>query len=255
MKQPISSYQGNKFLVYFRSSVFFIGLILSTLIIAPITIAVVPVLSFPVRYRFFSGVWVSVNLWMVERVCGLSFHVEGMENIPNENAIVFSKHQSAWETIAIQKIFPPLVFVLKRELLWLPIYGWALATFDPIAIDRKSQNKALRQIIDQGIQRLKSGRWVVIYPEGTRVAPGQVKKFNAGGALLANKSGYPVVPMAHNAGEFWPRKSFLKFPGVIQVRIGPVIETKGKSASQINREAQIWIENETQTISSANNES
>jgi len=174
--------------------------------------------------------------------------VEGLEHIPHRTAIIFSKHQSAWETIAVQKIFPPMVFILKRELLRLPFFGWALATCEPISINRGLKKQALRQLVDQGLQRLKKGVWVVVFPEGTRVAPGQKMKYSGGGALLAHKSGCPVIPVAHNAGEFWPRNSFLKYPGVIQMRIGPLIDSKGKSASEINREAEAWIESQMEEI-------
>lgn len=152
------------------------------------------------------------------------------------------KHQSAYETLALQIIFPAQVWVLKRELLHLPIYGWALASLDPIAIDRDSTISAFRQIVNQGCKRLADNIWVVIYPEGTRVAPGQRKKYLPGGGLLAEKSGCPIVPVSHNSGYFWPRNSLIKKPGKIDIVIGPVIQSTGKSASEITREVECWIE-------------
>lgn len=245
--------QGNNIQLYIRSAIFFAGQVISTLVIAPLMIIAVPFLSFDFRYRYLSGVWVRFNLWALKKICGLGFQIDGLENIPDHNAIIFCKHQSAWETIALQTIFAPIVFIMKRELLFLPFFGWALATCNPIAIDRQSQKKALQQVIGQGIQRLKNGSWVVIFPEGTRVAPGESKKYSGGGALLAQKSGYQVLPIAHNAGDFWPRKSFLKRPGVIRVQIGPAIESKGKSAKGINVEAAKWIENQMRKIGNKSN--
>ena len=159
------------------------------------------------------------------------------------------KHQSAWETIALHTIFFPQVAVIKRELLWLPVWGWAASTLKPIAIDRKNQRTALRNLVKQGTERLNEGLWVIIFPEGTRAAPGEKTKFNAGGSLLAQLSKYPVIPVAHNAGEFWPRYGFLKYPGTIKVRIGPAIQSEGRKAHDINAEAEQWIGNAMREIS------
>ena len=159
------------------------------------------------------------------------------------------KHQSAWETLALQIIFPAQAWILKRELLWIPIYGWGLATMQPIAIDRGSAIKSFRQIVNQGCKRLAQGIWVVIFPEGTRVAPGESRKYLPGGGLLAEKSGYPIVPVAHNAGLFWPRKTIIKRPGTINMVIGPVIQGKNKSANEIMQEVEIWIEDMTAKLS------
>lgn len=181
--------------------------------------------------------------------CRLDFKVEGLENLPDNPAIVFAKHQSAWETFALQLFLPPQVWVLKRELMWIPFFGWGLKAMQSIPIDRSSGRKAVQSIIDEGIDRLKKGLWVIIFPEGTRVAPGTDKKFGIGGAVLAEHSGYPVVPVAHNAGEFWGRKSFIKRPGTIRVVIGPSIETQGRSASEINTQAKAWMDDTMQSIS------
>jgi len=179
---------------------------------------------------------------MLKWLSGLIYEVEGMENLPTSGAaIILSKHQSAWETIALRQIISPQIAVLKESLLHIPFGGWALATLKPIAIDRSAQKDALKMLLEQGSERLKEGLFVLIFPEGTRVAPGDTRKFNAGGALLAHKSGFPVVPLAHNAGEFWPRNSFLKYPGIIKVKIGPMISSQHKSAKAINAEAEAWI--------------
>ena len=138
---------------------------------------------------------------------------------------------------------------MKRELLWIPLLGWALALIQPIAIDRSKKSRAFKEIIKQGTDRVKTGRWVVIFPEGTRPAPGEKRKYMIGGALLAEKSGVPVIPMAHNAGEFWRRKAFIKYPGTIQVRIGPMIDSKTMGARELNKQAEEWIEGEMDKIS------
>lgn len=197
----------------------------------------------PYRRRF--GVisqWARVNLWMLERCCGLRAEVRGLENIPREAAIVLCKHQSAWETLALQRWFRPQVWVLKRELLWIPFFGWGLAMLRPIAIDRRSRRRAVDQIIAQGRQRLEDGCFVVIFPEGTRVPPGQRGRYKLGGAILAQHTGRDVVPVAHDAGHYWPRKSFLKYPGCIRVVIGPPIRSAGRDAAEVNRLAENWIE-------------
>jgi 1-acyl-sn-glycerol-3-phosphate acyltransferase len=248
MKQPnTSSLPKANFGVYLRSTVFFAGMVLSSLIISPLILLARP-FPFDTRYRL-AQYWVKFNLWMLKAVCGLSYEVRGQENIPLENGVIVSKHQSAWETIALQAIFPPLVFILKRELLQIPVWGWAMAALEPIAINRKARSAALKQVLNDGEARLKAGRWVVIFPEGTRVAPGQKGRYNASGGMLAHRAGCPVVPVAHNAGEFWGRNAFLKYPGVIQVRIGPPIDSTQHNASEINRQVEQWIETQMAEIS------
>jgi len=203
------------------------------------------------RYRIIRQ-WARFIVRLLRWVCGLDFRVEGREHLPDRPAVILSKHQSAWETIAFQEIFPPQVWVLKRELLWLPFFGWGLALTRPIAIDRGASRRALDAIVKQGIDRLNAGRWVVVFPEGTRMAPGERGAYGPGGALLASRSGAPVVPVAHNAGEYWPRRGWIKHPGTIRVVIGPAIESEGKSAKQINREAEAWIEAKMAEIGSRN---
>lgn len=222
-----------------RSLLFSFGMITSTVIFAllcPLTI----VLPFRQRYAFIS-LWRHFNLWLAKIICGIRYQVSGLENLPTESAIVFCKHQSTWETLAIAAFLPPHVWVLKRELLWLPFFGWGLALLQPIAIDRGAGRRAVKQIIKQGKQRLADGLWVVVFPEGTRVAAGEHRRFGIGGAVLAESSAAPVVPIAHNAGLFWPRRKFIKRPGVVQVVIGPVIHSAGRKTAEINAEAEDWI--------------
>lgn len=229
-----------------RSLLFALGMWSSIVVFAILCLFTFP-FPFSVRYGFLSQ-WARLNLWWLEFTCRVHYQIEGRENIPQGNAIVMSKHQSTWETLALQVIFPPQVWVMKRELLKVPFFGWGLAMLEPIAIDRRTRGKARQQLIDQGTQRLENGRWVVIFPEGTRIPPGKKGRYALGGASLAHSSGYPVVPMAHNAGEFWSRRKFIKQPGTIQVRIGPAIESKEKSIEQINSEVEAWIEGQMEEI-------
>ncbi|MDO8704719.1 MAG: lysophospholipid acyltransferase family protein [Sulfuricaulis sp.] len=224
----------------FRSVLFNLLMWSSVAIYAPLSLLTI-VLPFSWRYRIIRQ-WARWQMIMLIKLCGLGFRVEGREHLPPGAAVILSKHQSAWETIAFQEIFPPQTWVLKRELLWIPLFGWALALLRPIAIDRRAGRKAIEQVIEQGRDRLQSGIWVVVFPEGTRVAPGTRRRYGIGGAVLAAATGYPVVPVAHNAGSFWPRRGFLKHPGTIRVVIGPVIDSRGKTAEEIRQIAEAWIE-------------
>lgn len=200
------------------------------------------------RYRVTSS-WTLIMLFLLRNLCGIHYKILGAENIPKTPSIVLSKHQSAWETLAFQKIFPPQVWVLKKELLLIPFFGWGLAMTSPIAIDRKSGKKALEQIVEQGKDRLQQGFWIVIFPEGTRIPPGERGKYRIGGAWLATHTNVPVVPVAHNAGEFWGRNSFVKHPGTITVSIGKPIDPTGMEAGELNEKVEAWIENEMLRIS------
>ena len=235
-----------------------IGVILRSCLFALFQIAITPVfalvavLTFPfaplTRYRIISG-WARLNVSAARAICGIRYQVRGAENVPREPCIILSKHQSAWETLAYQVIFPPHVWVLKRELLRVPFFGWGLAMLSPIAIDRGAGRRALRQTLDQGRERLKQGFSIVIFSEGTRMAPGARGTYRAGGAWLAVQTAAPVVPVAHNAGEFWPRNAFLKHPGVVTISIGAPIAPQGMSAEELNSRVERWIEDEMARIS------
>ncbi len=229
-----------------RSFVFMLIYVFSTLIYA-IPSVMTFLFPFNTRYRFIT-LWTRFNLWTLKVICNLRYEVSGKEHIPNSAAIVMCKHQSAWETLALQMILPPQVWLLKRELLWLPFFGWGLAMLEPIAIDRRAGRKAIAQLLEQGAERLQAGRWIVIFPEGTRVPPGEHRPFRSGAAKLAAHTAYPVVPVAHNAGYFWPRNSFIKYPGVIRISIGPVIDSTGLTATEINQRAEKWIEKTTAEV-------
>ena len=225
-----------------RSLLFYIGQIISTILIAPIGVIAFP-LDFKKRYYLITR-WAVFNLWWLKICCNVTYEIKGKDNIPRKPCIVMSKHQSAFETLALQQIFIPQVWILKKELLQIPIYCWGLASMRPIAINRDSAIKSFRQIADQGCERLKKGYWVIIFPEGTRVAPNKKKKYLPGGGMLAEKSGAQVVPVAHNAGRLWPRNSMIKKPGLITIKIGPAIESENKCAKEITDEVENWIEKE-----------
>jgi len=187
--------------------------------------------------------WGKINLRALELMCGLSYRIRGIENLPKKNCIVLCKHQSAWETIALRALLPPEhTWVLKRELLWTPFFGWALAALRPIAIDRSSTRRAIRMLLEEGSYWLNRGRWVVIFPEGTRVSPGERKAYGQGGAMLAKKSGYSVLPVAHNAGLFWRRRDIKKYPGKIDLVIGKPLDPADFSVAELNGRVEEWIE-------------
>jgi 1-acyl-sn-glycerol-3-phosphate acyltransferase len=195
--------------------------------------------------------WARMNLGLLERLCGLGFTVDGRERIPAGNHIVMSRHTSAWETVALFVIFPPQVWVLKRELLWIPLMGWGLKLLRPIAIDRGAGHRAVNQVIEQGRERLAEGLWVIIFPEGTRVAVGETRKYGVSGALLASAAEKLVVPVSHNAGDFWPRRGILKKPGTIRVVIGEPIQAAGKDPRVLNEEIRLAIEGGLEQIAKA----
>lgn len=229
-------------MILIRSLVFFIFFVANTIFLAGSGTLLGWLLP-PMKRFMIDNAWSRINLWGLKIICGLNYHLEGQQNLPEGSCIILSKHQSTWETIALISLIPhPKAWVLKRELLFVPIFGWVMYLFKPIAINRKSGRRAVFQIIEQGIQRLESGLSVIIFPEGTRVSPGTHQRYGIGGALLAEKSGYPVVPVAHNAGVFWKRRGIVKYPGTIDVRIGPVIHPNDMRAAEINKKVEEWIE-------------
>ncbi len=229
-------------MTFIRSLIFFVVQLVWVPVYASMVVFVFP-LKPRLRYRIASGLAYSM-MWLLRVICGIRMEVRGAENIPKEPCIVMCKHQSAWETFSLQTVFPPQVWVLKRELLWLPFFGWGLAVTSPIAIDRSKGKQAMRQLLEQGKDRLARGFCVVIFPEGTRMPYGVHGKYKIGGAMLGEASGAPVVPVAHNAGKFWARKAFLKHPGTIVMSIGQPIDPKGLKAEEISRRVETWIENE-----------
>jgi 1-acyl-sn-glycerol-3-phosphate acyltransferase len=186
--------------------------------------------------------WSGSVMRLLKVTCGLGCRVDGLEHLTAETRIELKKHTSACETIAQLQIFPRQTSELKRELLWIPIFGWVLRLLEPIAIDRRGGRVAVQQVLDQGTERLEKGRCVIVFPEGTRMPAGQTRKYGISGALLATTTKLAVLPVAHNAGEFWPRRGLLTKRGVVRVVIGPPIPAAGRDPRAVNDEAQRWIE-------------
>ncbi|MDM8566399.1 lysophospholipid acyltransferase family protein [Candidatus Halobeggiatoa sp. HSG11] len=233
-------------MLFLRSLLFYIGMISSLMLWGPL-IAISPIFPYPMRYRLLIK-WGHFTVWWLGITCKLTYKLHGVENLPQTPSIVLSKHQSACEAIMYLKIFPMQTWLLKHELLWIPIYGLALKNLDAITIKRQNIRKSMQLVIEKGRKSLSAGRWLIIFPEGTRVPYGEKKRYGIGGALLAEKTGYPVIPVAHNAGKFWPKQSFIKQPGIVDVVIGPVIDPKGKTYQEINALAEEWIEKTMESI-------
>jgi 1-acyl-sn-glycerol-3-phosphate acyltransferase len=234
-------------ILFLRSTVFNLWQIVLT-----IFFAFAGILTFPfgpvTRYRVIT-LWNRTVVASARLICGVRWRIEGGENLPDYPVVVMAKHQSAWETIILPVCLPrPLAMVIKRELLRVPFFGWGMAMLSPIAIDRSAGREALKQIVQAGKARLAQGFWVLIFPEGTRMAPGEVGRYGIGGAWLATHTGTPVLPIAHNAGELWPKNAWIKHPGTITLRIGPPIVAKGKKPDVLNQEVQDWIETQVRAL-------
>jgi len=223
-----------------RSVIFQLYFFASVLLFAIAVFASWP-LPFAVRFGL-AKTWAASMLWAGRIICGLEYVVEGRENVPDEPCVIMIKHSTVFEAYAQLTVFPPQTWVVKRELMWIPIFGWGLAALRPIAINRRAGHTAVSQVIEQGVTKLAQGIWVTIFPEGTRVLPGTVRKYGVSGAALAREAGCRVVPVAHNAGDLWPRRSLIKRPGVVRFCIGPPIETEARSPKEINEAVREWID-------------
>lgn len=231
-----------------RSTLFFLYLILYTIPYATACFIAFPFMNAHRRYWMAVG-WCHSTLWVLRHLVGITYRIEGVENLPDGPAVLLSKHQSAWETLALPAIMPrPLCFVFKRELLYVPFFGWALGMLKMVHIDRSQGYNAFASVTRQGKQRMQDGSWVIMFPEGTRVPVGKRGQYKTGGARFAVATGVPVVPIAHNAGHVWPRNSFMKFPGIVTVSIGKPIDTRNLSAEEVNARVQAWIEAEMRRI-------
>jgi 1-acyl-sn-glycerol-3-phosphate acyltransferase len=227
-------------MLYLRSLIY-TALFIVTIVLASAAICIVGPFNRSAGFAV-GRLWGRAIIGFCAWFCGLRFEIEGMENIPSEPSVAFIKHSSTWETIAGLFFIPEHTWVLKRELMWIPIVGWALYFLHPIAINRSAGRSAVQQVVRQGRDRLADGLWIIVFPEGTRVAPGESRRYGVSGALLASETGAPIVPVAHNAGEFWPRRGLVKTPGLIRVVIGKPIRTAGREPRDINAEAQEWVE-------------
>ncbi|UTW05942.1 lysophospholipid acyltransferase family protein [Pseudomonas benzenivorans] len=227
-----------------RTALFYLLLALSACFWCILSVFVAPLLPFRARYRFVNQTWCRFAVWLAKVLVGIRYEVKGLENIPRQPCVILAKHQSTWETFFLSALFEPLSQVLKRELLHIPFFGWAMAMLSPIAIDRNNPKAALKQLAKQGHERLQKGAWVLIFPEGTRIPAGQIGKFSRGGAALAVNANLPVLPVAHNAGEFWPKEGWGKRPGTIQVVIGPSLHAEGsgpRAIAELNDRAFAWV--------------
>jgi 1-acyl-sn-glycerol-3-phosphate acyltransferase len=234
-------------MIFLRSLLFMVFMVATTPLIV---LALLCVFWLPSRQRrLFVMPWVRLVMWMIRHLLGIAHRIEGAEHIPAQPCIVLCKHQSAWETFALQVIFPLTAFVYKKELHWLPFFGWGIKLMPFVGIDRAAGKAALNQVAERGKRRLAEGYSVVIFPEGTRVPPGQHRRYKIGGAWLAVAAGAPVVPVALDSGECWRRNAFLKTPGTVTVSIGPAIDPAGKSAEEVNALAEQWVEAEMRRIS------
>ncbi|MGB4498445.1 MAG: lysophospholipid acyltransferase family protein [Methylococcaceae bacterium] len=243
MTQQNTSHLDNRPKTYIGSSILFFMIFFTATIEAAILFSLFWT-PFEIRYKF-GRQWCRLMLWIMEITVGLKYEVEGLENVnPEQATIIFSNHQSAWETLALRYILPMQSAVIKKELLYLPLWGWSLLLLKSIVIDKRNARGALKSLIADGTKYLNEGIWVLIFPEGTRAGAREVLPFNIGGAMLAQKSGFPVIPVVHNAGDFWTRYSFFKYPGTIKVKIGAPIETNGRKAADINAEVEAWIKTE-----------
>jgi len=238
-------------LKWLRALLFYCFIFAFITLCASIVLLLVPFTSKSTRYRL-AQFWSRTSLWVLSILCGVQYRVKGLEHIPpntSDGLIILGKHQSAWETIAYPSIFPrELCFVFKRELLFLPFFGWALASFKMIHINRGDRLKARAAVNAQGKQVLADGRWIVIFPEGTRTPRGTFKPYRKGGVRLAINTQTNILPVAQNSGSVWPRNSFLKYPGLVTVSIGPVISVAGKTEDELQLEVETWIENEMRRI-------
>ena len=202
----------------------------------------------PWRYRLTVG-WPRMAVWGAKVFLGIRWQVKGWDNLPDGPGIVLSKHQSAWETLFFPAYMPrELCFVYKRELHYVPFFGWGLALLDMIPINRSKGRDAFEQVIRTGQKRIDEGRWPILFPEGTRIAPGKTGRYKMGGALLASRTNTPIIPVAHNAGERWPRKAFIKKPGMITLSIGPLIDPTGLTPDEVNEKVKAWIEGEMRVL-------
>ncbi len=227
-------------MVFVRSALFVLALCVLTPLYGVFSLATLPLA--PIRRWYVISGWSYLVIRISRVLLGIRYRVEGLEHLPKTPAVIVSKHQSAWETIAFQLIFPPHVHVLKRELLWIPFFGWGLALMSPIAIDRGRGTQAAKRLVALGRKRVAEGFWILIFPEGTRMAPGRRGKYHAGASWLASRLGVPLVPVAHNAGLLWGKNAFIKRPGTITVQVGEPIDPFGRTPESLNAKVEEWIE-------------
>ncbi|SMN15074.1 1-acyl-sn-glycerol-3-phosphate acyltransferase [uncultured Candidatus Thioglobus sp.] len=228
-------------MLFLRSLLYFLG---STLVLSFLVALALSLFFLPVKYRYgILSKWALFCMWWLKITLNIKLEVIGKENIPNAPSVIVSNHQSTWETLALQTIFPHQTWVLKQELQRIPIFGWGLILLKPIIINRGEKLKAIKKVIKQGSARIKEGIFVVVFPEGTRQPYGQLGKYQNGGMVIAKKTGCLIVPVYHNAGKIWPKGSFTKQSGTITMVIGSAIDPAGKNTSTLTKEVREWTLN------------
>lgn len=221
-----------------RALLFYLGYAASTVIWGAISVLCAWLLPYRARFAFVVGIWTRFNLWWLRITCRVTWQIEGLDNLPDTPCIVMVRHESTWETLFLQTLFAPQATLIKRELLWIPFFGWAFRLLRPIAINRNHPRRSLRRLVEEGARRLAAGTWIVLFPEGTRMPPGHTGRFQAGGGALAAATGAPIVVVAHNAGDHWPAHALAKHAGTIRVLIAPPIQVAGQSSKAVSAEAQ-----------------
>lgn len=234
--------------MFLRSLLFFLVMLIVTPVWACVCFIFAPL---PYNQRYYvTSRWNVFIIWLAKVLCGIRYQIKGYENFPDAPAIVLSKHQSAWETIFLLCSLPrPLVYVFKKELLYVPFFGWALGLLRMIPIDRSKGKDAFAQVVVHGRKRLAGGQWIIMFPEGTRIPVGQKGKYKGGGARLAVETNTVIVPIALNSGECWPKNSFVKKPGLVTVSIGKPISPDGLNPVELMQQVENWIESEMRVIS------
>ncbi|CAC9435123.1 Acyl-CoA:1-acyl-sn-glycerol-3-phosphate acyltransferase [bacterium endosymbiont of Bathymodiolus sp. 5 South] len=233
-------------MLFLRSLLYFLG---STIVLVLLTTIVLMLFFTPVKVRYAILVnWSKFCIWWLRMTLNIKLEVMGKENIPTTPCVIISNHQSTWETIGLQQVFPHQTWVLKRELLLIPVFGWALAMLKPIIINRGEKFKALKKVIKQGADRINEKIFVVVFPEGTRQPYGKLGEYQKGGISIAKKTGCDISPVYHNAGRVWPKGSFIKYPNTITVVIGKPISVAGKSATVLIKEIRDWTESQASRI-------
>lgn len=235
-------------MLYIRNLIYWLILVLIT---PPMFTVIIPAALIPKGANHVGRAWALILMWMLKHIIGLKYRVVGRENIPDRPSIICSKHQSGWETLAFQEIFPLHVFVAKKELFKLPFFGWGLKLAKTIGIDRSNRTQANRQLMEQGLARKKEGFWITIFPEGTRLPPGTRGKYKLGAARMAKMFEMDLVPVALNSGEFWPRNSFLKYPGEITIVIGKPVAHSSGTPEELMAQCENWIESQQEKIDGA----
>ena len=226
-------------MIFLRSFIFYIGYLGSGLLASFLACVFGPFLSLNNRLKFFS-LWPKFANWFLYVTCNIKLTVVGEEHIPNQPCVIVSNHQGQWETFSMQYLFHPLCTLLKRELLYIPLWGWAMGLLRPIAINRSKPKQAILQTLDEGSKRLQEGLFVLLFPEGTRIEAGKVGNYARSSFELAKRNNVKVLPICHNSGDCWPAHKFIKRPGTIRLFIGEPIKVVDSKKSA--EEVRAWTE-------------